>query len=68
MKKYLKTKNILLAIGVVSLSAVIVGKIMGTSKFRNFTPYVSKTICMKGSEAGENREEFMVYGRSLYLK
>lgn len=60
MKKYLKKENILLVLGVALFVAIIVGKIMGTNKFMNFTPYVSKTICMKTSEAAENYGEFIV--------
>lgn len=59
MKKYLKSENILLAVGIASLGVVVVGKVMGKSKFKNFTPYVNPTLCLDGSAAGENRGEFM---------
>jgi len=55
----IKTEKILLIVGVASLGAALIGKYMSKNSYRNFTPYTNRTICMKGSAAGENRGEFM---------
>lgn len=53
------TKNILLTIGLASFAGVVILKLSKKDGFKNFVPYTSRQICMKGSAAGENRGEFM---------